>query len=171
MEKGECALGEKLRVEVLAKGEPRWATNAREFDTPEEATTFARDLYSRWTQVAKLRIVPVSRPRGELYEPGSDDPELLRELMPLFPLGRVVATPGAIEAMQRRGLDAGFLLLRHVTADWGDMDDDDKTRNDHAMLAGTRIMSAYGREGAPDQLWVITEADRSSTTIQLPKEY
>jgi hypothetical protein len=163
-------VGEKLRVEVLARGERRWATNALEFDTPEEATTFARDLYSRWVQVEKLRIVPVSRPRGEPYEPGSDDPELLRELIPLFPLGRVVATPGALEAMQRRGLNAGFLLLRHVTGDWGDMDDDDKTRNDHAMLGGARIMSAYGPEGS-DQVWIITEADRSSTTIMLAGEY
>ncbi len=164
-------VGEKLRVDVLARGERRWATNTLEFDTPEEATTFARDLYSRWTQVEKLRIVPASRPRGEVYEPGSDDPELLRELVPLFPLGQVVATPGAIEVIERRKLNVGFLLLRHVTGDWGDLDDDDKAANDWAAVVGNRILSAYGREGDPDQLWVITEADRSSTTIQLPKEY
>ncbi len=164
-------VGEKLRVDVLARGERCWATNALEFDTPEEATTFARDLYSRWVRVEKLRIVPVSRPRGELYKPGSDDPELLRELIPLFPLGQVVATPGAIEVIERRKLNVGFLLLRHVTGDWGDLDDQDKAGTDHALYGGTRILSAYGREGDPDQLWVITEADRSSTTIQLPKEY
>jgi hypothetical protein len=164
-------VGEKLRVEVLARGERRWATNAREFDSPEEATTFARDLYSRWVPVEKLRIVPVSRPKRELYEPGSDDPELLRELVPLFPLGQVVATPGAIEVIERRRLNAGFLLLRHVTGDWGDMDDDDKARNDHAMYGGNRILSAYGQESDPDRLYVITETDRSTTTFLLPSEY
>jgi hypothetical protein len=163
-------VGEKLRVEVLAKGEVRWAANSRECNTPQEATTYARDLYSRWTLVEKLRIVPASHPKGERYEPGSDDPELLRELIPLFPMGRVVATPAASEVIERRGLDTGFLLLRHVTADWGDMDDEDKGRNDHAMLGGSRIMSAYGAEGEPDQVWIITEADRSST-IMLAGEY
>jgi len=164
-------VGEKLRVDVLARGERRWATTAREFDTPEEATTFARDLYSHGIQVDELRSVPVARPRGERYEPGSDDPELLRELVPLFSFGQVVATPGAIEVIERCKLNAGFLLLRHVTGDWGDLDDDDKAANDRAAVVGTRILSAYGREGNPDQLWVITEADRSTTTIQLPKEY
>ncbi len=164
-------MGEKLRVDVLARGDRCWATSALEFDTPEEATTFARDLYSRWMLVEKLRVVPVSRPRGEAYEPGSDDPELLRELVPLFPLGRVVATPGALEIIERRKLNAGFLLLRHVTGDWGDLDDDDKAANDWAAVVGNRILSAYGQESDPDLLVVITEADRSSTTILRPSEY
>jgi hypothetical protein len=164
-------VGEKLRVEVLARGEVRWAANSRECDTAQEATTYARDLYSRWTQVEKLRIVPLSHPKGEPYEPGSDDPELLRELIPLFPLGHVVATPGASEVIERRGLDAGFVLLRHVTGDWGDLDDEDKTANDHALVGGNTIRSVYGREGDPDRLYVITEQDRSSTTLLLPGEY
>jgi hypothetical protein len=164
-------VGEKLRVEVLAIGEQSWATNALEFDTPELAALYAQDLYSRWMQVDKMRIVPVSHPKREPYEPDSDDPALLEAPKPLFDLGTIGATPAAIEAMQRRGLNMRLLLLRHVTGDWGDMDDEDRARNDRAVRQGTRILSAYGPEGEPDQLWIITEADRSSTTIMLAKEY
>jgi hypothetical protein len=121
--------------------------------------------------VEKLRIVPVSQPRRERYEEGSDDPDLLQLPEPLFELGWVGATPGALEAIQRRGIDVRFLLLRHVTGDWGDLDDEDKGANEASILAGTRILSAYGREDDADRLWVITEADRSSTTILLPREY
>jgi hypothetical protein len=153
-------VGEKLRVEVLARRERVWATNARQFDTRPEAALYARDLYSRWKLVEKLRIVPLSHPRREPYEPGSDDPALLEAPRPLFNLGHVVATPGAIEALQRRHVDARFLLLRHVTGDWGDLDDEDKARNDQAVRHGTRILSAYGPEGDPDTLWIITEAGR-----------
>jgi hypothetical protein len=164
-------VGEKLRVEVLARGERTWATNAREFDTRPEAAVYARDLYSRWALVEKLRIVPVSQPKREPYKPGSDDPALLEAPKPLFDLGHVVATPGAAEVIQRRRIDVRFLLLRHITGDWGDLDDEDKARNDQAARHGTRILSAYGPEGEPDTLWIITEADRSSTTFLLPREY
>jgi hypothetical protein len=164
-------VGGKLRVEVLAIGERTWATNALEFDTHPEASLYARDLYSRWTMVDKLRIVPVSHSKREPYEPGSDDPSLLKAPEPLFDLGDVVTTPGAAEVIQHRGLNLRLLLLRHVTGDWGDLDDEDKARNDQAVRHGTRILSAYGAEGEPDTLWIITEADRSSTTFLLPREY
>lgn len=164
-------MGEKLRVEVLAIGERSWATNALEFDTRPEATLYARDLYTRWTLVDKLRIVPVSHPKRERYEPGSDDPALLEAPKPLFDLGTIGATSGATEVIHRRHVNLRFLLLRHITGDWGDLDDEDKARNDHAVRQGTRVLSAYGPEGEPDTLWVITEADRSSTTILLPGEY
>jgi hypothetical protein len=131
-------VGEKLRIEALAIGEGTWATNALEFDTPEQATLYARDLYSRWTMVDKLRIVPVSHPKREPYEPGSDDPSLLEPPKPLFELGLVGTTPGAAEVIQRRGLNLRLLLLRHVTGDWGDLDDDDKARNDQAVHRSTR---------------------------------
>lgn len=164
-------VGEKLRVEVLAIGERSWATNDLEFDTRPEATLYARDLYTRWTLVDKLRIVPVSQPKRERYEPDSDDPALLEAPKPLFELGGVGATTGATEVIQRRHVNLRFLLLRHVTGDWGDLDDEDKARNDQAVRQGTRILSAYGPEGEPDTLWIITEADRRSTTILLPGEY
>jgi hypothetical protein len=164
-------VGEKLRVEVLAFGEGSWATNDLEFDTPKQAALHARDLYSRWMQVAKLRIVPVSRTKRERYEPGSDDPELLRAPEALFDLGAVTTTPGADEVIQRRAINLRFLLLRHITGDWGDIDEEDQTRNDQAVPAGRRILSAYGRVDDPDRLYIITELDRSVTTILLPGEY
>jgi len=163
-------VGEKLRAEVLAIGERSWATNALEFDTPKQASLYARDLYSRWTMVDKLRIVPVSHPKRERYEPGSDDPALLEAPKPLFDLGTVGTTTGADEVIQRKSIDLRFLLLRHVTGDWGDMDEDDRARNDRAVDRGTRILSAYGPDGS-DQVWIITEADRSSTTVLLAGEY
>ena len=61
-------------------------------------------------------------------------------------------------------------LSRHVTGDWGTVGDEDKKLNDAAVKDGTRILSAY-QTSAGEKLWVITEADRSSTTILLPDEY
>ena len=164
-------MGEKMRVEVLAFGERTWATNALEFDTPELAALYARDLSCRWTMVKKLRIVPVSHPKRELYGPGAEgDPALLEAPKPRFDLGAIGTTTGADEVIRRCGLDLRFLLLRHVTGDWGDMDEADRVRNDRAVDQGTRILSAYGPEGS-DQVWIITEADRSSTTVLLAGEY
>jgi hypothetical protein len=89
---------------------------------------------------------------------------------PLFPLGRLVATPGAIEAMQDAGDAPGTFLSRHIRGDWGEVDADDKHANDNAVLDMTRILSAY-RTAKGVKLWIITEADRSSTCILLPDEY
>lgn len=100
---------------------------------------------------------------------------------PLFLCGQVVATPGAIEALNeahgnRWRIAAGRLVARHRSGDWGDVCKDDKIANDKALLSGARILSAYHLPvrvpgQAPEKLWVITEADRSSTTILLPEEY
>jgi hypothetical protein len=87
----------------------------------------------------------------------------------LFPLRAVVMTPGARDLMQELGLDAVYLLGRHVTGDWGDMDDYDKRANDEALKTGDRIFSSY--QVGRDRLWIITEADRSVTTILRPDEY
>ena len=88
----------------------------------------------------------------------------------LFPLGHTLATPGALGIMQGLGLSPDALLGRHQRGDWGDLDEEDKQRNDSALVDGSRIFSAYQiAEGA--RFWVITEADRSATTILLPEEY
>ena len=89
---------------------------------------------------------------------------------PLFALGQVVATPGALDALQTTKVDARQLLKRHVTGDWGEMSDEDKAENEFSVDKELRIFSAYT---LPDQtkLWVITEADRSATTLLLPSEY
>jgi hypothetical protein len=71
--------------------------------------------------------------------------------------------------MENAGIGPFALLGRHVRGDWGDLDDEDKQRNDEALTLGSRIFSAYLVKGV--KFWVITEADRSVTTILLPEEY
>lgn len=88
---------------------------------------------------------------------------------PLFPLGRVVITPGASEALKADGAALMTILVRHRTGDWGDLDDEDKHANNVALSRGTRLLSAYHVKGT--EVWIITEADRSATTILLPEEY
>jgi hypothetical protein len=87
----------------------------------------------------------------------------------LFALGQVVATPGAIETMERTAVAPFTLLARHVSGDWGELGDEDKRENDFSVTRRLRILSAYGQGN--DRLWVITEADRSSTCILRPDEY
>ena len=60
--------------------------------------------------------------------------------------------------------------MRHMAGDWGDVDEEDKAANDQALTDGSRLLSAY-RTAAAKKLWIITEADRSATTILLPEEY
>src|SRR3954449_8923414 len=86
-----------------------------------------------------------------------------------FGLGQIVATPGALEVMKAHNIDGLELLRRHVTGDWGDLDEADKQENELSVQKGFRILSAYGRGSS--RLWVITEADRSVTTILRPDEY
>jgi hypothetical protein len=86
-----------------------------------------------------------------------------------FKLGEVVASPGALRAFRLNGIRPAQLLARHVTGDWGELDDEDMAANEKAVENGSRIKSSYG-EG-PDAIWVITEADRRSTCILLPVEY
>ncbi len=89
----------------------------------------------------------------------------------LFPLGHVVMTPGAAAL----GVDFGPFLTRHMQGDWGDeLDDFDKQQNDLAVKEGYRILSAYNvpaENGETERIWIITEADRSATTVLLPSEY
>jgi hypothetical protein len=88
----------------------------------------------------------------------------------IFALGQLVATPGALAAMERSGESPAMFLGRHAAGDWGDVDAEDRRSNDLAVRDGTRILSAY-RTRRGDKLWIITEADRSATTILLPEEY
>jgi hypothetical protein len=89
---------------------------------------------------------------------------------PKFPLGQLAATPGALQAMQASGQTPGFFLQRHVTGDWGEVGEEDGRLNDEALKDGSRILSAY-RTLKGEKLWIITEADRSVTTVLLPDEY
>ena len=89
---------------------------------------------------------------------------------PLFKLGQVVATPGALEALERTGQTPAEFLDRHVRGDWGEVDDEDRQANNEALKHESRVLSAY-KTKAGERLWIITEADRSSTCILLPEEY
>lgn len=89
---------------------------------------------------------------------------------PLFDLGQTVATPGAIEALQQCGVSAASLLGRHQSGDWGDLDEEDKESNNEGLQHGFRLFSSY-QITATIKIWIITEADRSVTTLLLPEEY
>jgi hypothetical protein len=87
-----------------------------------------------------------------------------------LPLGRLLSTPGAIEAMAKADQEPLELLSRHRTGDWGEVDSEDWVANDQAVIQGERILSAYTlKDGV--RLWIITEADRAASTILLPSEY
>jgi hypothetical protein len=101
---------------------------------------------------------------------GWGNPEEVNELKPLFNLGQIVGTPGALIAMEEAKQLPVELLLRHVTGDWGDLDDEDKKENELSVKEGFRILSAYNLDTGV-KVWVITEWDRSVTTILLPNEY
>ena len=100
-------------------------------------------------------------PQGNGGRPGST---------PLFRLGQVVATPGALEALQAAGQDPLDLLRRHQSGDWGEVPEEDKQENDFSVQQGFRILSAYTLTTGV-KLWLITEWDRSVTTVLLPQEY
>ena len=89
---------------------------------------------------------------------------------PKFPLGRTVATPQALEALEESGQNPADFLDRHAQQDWGDVCEEDKGLNDNSLQDGSRILSAYTTLRNV-KVWVITEADRSSTCILLPEEY
>ncbi len=88
----------------------------------------------------------------------------------LFPLGQVVATPGALEALGEAGQTPWALLQRHQAGDWGEVPPEDQQENDFSVEQNLRILSAY-RLSTGVKLWLITEADRSYTTVLLPQEY
>ena len=89
---------------------------------------------------------------------------------PLFFLGRLVATPGALDLLNRLEISPFDFVSRHRQGDWGDLDAHDVKANEDALRYGTRLLSSY-RIDAHDKLWIITEADRSATTLLLPEEY
>ena len=91
-------------------------------------------------------------------------------LRPLFPLGHVVATVGALATLVDAGQNPREFIRRHVGGDWGELGSDDLQANREALKHGLRIFSAY-RASDGTKIWVITEADRSATTVLLPEEY
>ena len=94
----------------------------------------------------------------ELHQPGK------------FDLGQMVMTPGAGETIREAQQVPPEFLLRHKHGDWGDLPPEDIQENERALRVGSRLFSAY-RTRTEEKLWVITEWDRSVTTLLLPEEY
>ena len=95
-----------------------------------------------------------------------------------FNTGQIIATRGVYDLACENPDFAEFIqksLNRHVKGDWGDVDDEDKQTNDQALKQGTRLLSAYNDDRFPTNgvatIWIITEADRSASTILFPDEY
>lgn len=89
---------------------------------------------------------------------------------PRFPMGRPVITPAAEAALHSVGTHPIRLLARHLHGDWGNIPVEDQAANELALLTGKRLLSSYDLEGG-GKVWIITEADRSVTTILLPDDY
>jgi len=94
---------------------------------------------------------------------------------PLFKSGSVLATPGALQAIEQAGQNASEFLNRHLAGDWGTVSDGDKEANNESLTDGSRLLSAY-RLNTGAKIWILTEAVddhgiRAATTILLPDEY
>lgn len=88
----------------------------------------------------------------------------------LFCLGQIVTTPGAMNALLEAKQPPSEFLARHALGDWGEVCEEDKQANEESLSEGLRILSVY-RTALAEKLWIITEADRSATTLLLPSEY
>jgi hypothetical protein len=94
----------------------------------------------------------------------------------LFPLGRIMSTPAAMAALNLEepgdtGAFAAKLLGRHVTGDWGDVEEEDVAVNNRAVTNASRIHSVYRLPSTQKDVWIMTEGDRSHTAILMPEEY
>jgi hypothetical protein len=87
-----------------------------------------------------------------------------------FSLGQIVATPAALEVLQRAGQKPWDFLARHVRGEWGEVDADDWAENEVSLREGFRLLSVYTTK-AGETVWIISEADRSVTTLLLPADY
>ena len=87
-----------------------------------------------------------------------------------FPLGQIVATPAALEALARAGQSPWDFLARHVRGDYGEVNEEDRRENELALQQGFRLLSVYTTT-AGEKLWIISEADRTVTTLLLPADY
>jgi len=85
-----------------------------------------------------------------------------------FPLGQLMATSNALVQLEQSDIQTA--LLHHARGDWGELDQEDKAANDNALIDGTRLLSSY-RSKRGIKFWIITEADRSITTVLLPEDY
>lgn len=90
----------------------------------------------------------------------------------LFNLGQIVATPGALALLEKHNMTPMQFLQRHCCGDFGELCAEDKEANNEAIWNGERILSSYRiNESETDKIWIITEADRSTSCCLLPEEY
>lgn len=125
------------------------------------------DAYERaWRQYQEA---PSPRNRARL---AVGEQTLYRELMKpgKVELGQLVATPGSLHVLESAGHIPPEFLLRHKHGDWGELEEEDRQANEAALSQGSRLLSAY-QTRREEKLWVITEWDRSVTTLLLPAEY
>lgn len=110
--------------------------------------------------------------RSQFHEKSAvqNDSDRPKQGRPRFALGQVVATPGALAALEEAGQIPQEFLHRHLRGDWGELDPHDMQANERALEEGDRLFSAYTTT-AGVRLWLITEYDRSVTTLLLPSEY
>ena len=102
--------------------------------------------------------------------PAQGDEPTVKPFTPRFSAGQIVATPGALAAMHAHGCLPLDLLRRHLSGDWGTVPPEDAQANEQALKYGDRLLSSY-RIATSVLIWLITEADRSSSTYLLPSEY
>ena len=91
-----------------------------------------------------------------------------RSVRNLFPHGQIMCTPHALETISSDEIQQA--LTRHFSGDWGDCDPEDAAANDRAIVEGTRLFSVY-HDSNGQKFWIITEADRSATTVLRPEDY
>lgn len=116
--------------------------------------------------------------------PAPTTPTIIHSNTARFPLGQIMATPGALELLQETGFSAAALISRHVHGDWGDLCEEDRTENEFAVTRRMRILSCYRlvdaarlaatpteKRSSLPTLWIISEADRSVTTLLRPSDY
>ena len=116
--------------------------------------------------------------------PAPTTPTIIYSNTARFPLGQIMATPGALELLQETGFSAAALISRHVHGDWGDLCEEDRTENEFAVTRRLRILSCYRlvdaarlaatpteKRSSLPTLWIISEADRSVTTLLRPSDY
>jgi hypothetical protein len=99
---------------------------------------------------------------------GGIEMEISKKNKPKFKLGQIVATPAVLEKVPK--IEIEFCLTRHAQGNWGYLSEEDREANEEAVKDGDKILSAY-RSSAGIRFWIITEADRSVTTILLPGDY
>lgn len=135
-------------------------------DTPAPAGTLDVARITAYHQVyPSLSVGDIVEVDGQKYVCQTVGWLPLETTGPKFPMGRFVATPGALAL----GVDIQALMARHAAGDWGDLDAEDKAANEYGLAHGERLLSAYNTPKGT--VWIITERDRSVTTVLLPADY